>query len=170
MPGTEAALGWAGSHIVLVDRPGGKAGGMGLGFNGAQLLGLAIGGCYCNDLRYAAHDLGVEIGEVAVAMRLELEGSPLIETSAVLYVKSETTDGFDAKVVIDRAWSVCTVAKSLNRGVKTTLEIACSVVTLEAHQHLRHRRPEELGLIGPGLLKRTRLPMSVSRAQSGGAK
>ncbi len=59
VPGTEAALGWADGHTLVVDRSVGKAGGMGLGFNGAQLLGLAIGGCYCNDLRYVARDLGV---------------------------------------------------------------------------------------------------------------
>jgi organic hydroperoxide reductase OsmC/OhrA len=49
--GTEAALGWAGAHTIVVDRPDGRAGGRGLGFNGAQLLALTIGGCFCNDLR-----------------------------------------------------------------------------------------------------------------------
>ena len=39
--GTEAALGWAGAHTLVVDRPEGKAGGQGLGFNGGQLLALA---------------------------------------------------------------------------------------------------------------------------------
>lgn len=47
--GTEAAMGWAGGHTVVIDRPEGKAGGLGLGFNGGQMLALAIGGCYCND-------------------------------------------------------------------------------------------------------------------------
>ena len=49
--GTEAAMGWAGGHTIAVDRPDGKAGGQGLGFNGAQLPALAIGGCFCNDTR-----------------------------------------------------------------------------------------------------------------------
>ncbi|RDJ11455.1 hypothetical protein B5K06_14350 [Rhizobium grahamii] len=40
--GTQAALGWAGSHTIVVDRPDGKAGGQGLGFNGAQLLAKEI--------------------------------------------------------------------------------------------------------------------------------
>jgi hypothetical protein len=35
---TQAVLGWAEGHTVIVDRPDGKAGGMGLGFNGGQLL------------------------------------------------------------------------------------------------------------------------------------
>ena len=45
----------------MVDRPEGKAGGMGLGFNGGQLLALAIGGCFCNDLHYAAHAMGIRL-------------------------------------------------------------------------------------------------------------
>jgi hypothetical protein len=58
--GIEAAFGWAGSHTLIVDRPDGKAGENGLGFNGGELLGLAIGGCLGNDLRYVAHDLDVQ--------------------------------------------------------------------------------------------------------------
>lgn len=121
VPGTEAALGWAGGHTLVVDRPDGKAGGSGLGFNGGQLLALAIGGCYCNDLRYVAHELGVEIGEIAVTVSLELEGAPLVATAAMLSVKCNTLDGSNPRILIDRAWSVCTVANSLNRGVPTTL-------------------------------------------------
>ena len=34
IPDTQAALGWAEGHTIVVDRPDGKAGGMGLGFNG----------------------------------------------------------------------------------------------------------------------------------------
>jgi len=51
--GTEAALGWAGAHTIVVD-PEARAGGRGLGLNGAQLLALSIGGCFCNDLPYVA--------------------------------------------------------------------------------------------------------------------
>jgi organic hydroperoxide reductase OsmC/OhrA len=123
MPGTEAAIGLAGNHTIVVDRTDGMAGGRGLGFNGGQLLALAIGGCYCNDLRYVAHDLGVEIGEITVIVKLELDGAPLVATSAVLSVSCATVDGSDTGVLIARAWSVCTVAQSLNRGVPTTLKV-----------------------------------------------
>ena len=122
--GTEAAMGWAGSHTVVVDRPQGKAGGAGLGFNGGQLLALAIGGCYCNDLRYVAHERGLEIEMISVTVTLDLEGAPLVATKAVLSVTCEISDGSDPKALIDHAWSVCTVANSLNRGVPTTIEIA----------------------------------------------
>ena len=69
--GTEAAMGWAGGHTIVVDRPPGKAGGRGLGFNGAELLALAIGGCFCNDLRYVANDMGVGLGKIAVSVTVE---------------------------------------------------------------------------------------------------
>ena len=41
VPGTGAAMGWAGGHTVVIDRPEGRAGGMGLGFSGAQMLAVA---------------------------------------------------------------------------------------------------------------------------------
>jgi organic hydroperoxide reductase OsmC/OhrA len=121
--GTQAAIGWASSHTIVIDRPKGKAGGAGLGFNGGELLALAIGGCYCNDLRYVAHERGIEIETIAVTVTLDLEGAPLVATSAVLLVKCEISDGSDPQTLIEEAWSVCTVANSLNRGVPTTLRV-----------------------------------------------
>ncbi|SFZ81992.1 Organic hydroperoxide reductase OsmC/OhrA [Devosia enhydra] len=73
---TGAAMGWAGGHTVVIDRNSGKAGGTGLGFNGAQMLGLAIGGCFCNDLRYKAEEMGITIVSIAVDVALELGGQP----------------------------------------------------------------------------------------------
>src|SRR5437763_16954639 len=43
------AVGWTGHRTLTVDRPE-QAGGMGLGFNGGELLLLAIGGCYCKEI------------------------------------------------------------------------------------------------------------------------
>ena len=115
--GTEAAMGWAGGHTVVVDRADGRAGGMGLGFNGAQLLGLAAGGCYCNDLRYAAHDLGVAIKTLEVSVSVELDGQPLLVTAVTLRPTLEMADGSDPQIVLAKAREICTVANSLNRGV-----------------------------------------------------
>jgi putative redox protein len=47
--GEAAAIGSAGPYTLVVDRPA-DGGGRGLGFNGGQLLYLAIGGCVSNDL------------------------------------------------------------------------------------------------------------------------
>ncbi len=80
IPDTQAAVGWAGGHTIVVDRPEGKAGGMGLGFNGGQLLGLAIGGCMCNDLHYVAHEMGIRLASIRVAVEVSFEGGPLLAT------------------------------------------------------------------------------------------
>lgn len=60
----------------------GKAGGKGLGFNGGELLALAIGGCFCNDLRYVAHARGMALAGITVKVTLDLAGDPLLATGA----------------------------------------------------------------------------------------
>lgn len=119
--GTEAAMGWAGGHTVVVDRPEGRAGGMGLGFNGAQLLGLAIGGCFCNDLRYTAAEMGVKLGSVAVSVTVELDGSPLLATGATMTVDCSTESGESAAAVVERAKATCMVSNSIARGVPVAI-------------------------------------------------
>jgi organic hydroperoxide reductase OsmC/OhrA len=115
--GTEAALGWAGAHTVVVDRPEGRAGGGGLGFNGAQLLALTIGGCFCNDLRYVAHATGVKLGRISVSVTVELEGDPILATAATMVVSCETLDGSSAESIIERAKATCMATNSLRRGL-----------------------------------------------------
>jgi len=115
--GTEAAVGWAGAHTVVVDRPDGTAGGRGLGFNGAQLLALTIGGCFCNDLRYVAHATGVELGGISVSVTVELEGDPVLATTATMVVSCETLDGSSAESIIEKATATCMAINSLRRGL-----------------------------------------------------
>jgi organic hydroperoxide reductase OsmC/OhrA len=120
--GSEAAVGWAGSHTVIVDRPEGKAGGTGLGFNGGELLGLAIGGCLCNDLQYVAHDLGVRLASIQVDVTLQFAGEPLLATDAAILVKIDTQDKkTDLQTLIDRAMEISTVSNSLRRGLSIKL-------------------------------------------------
>ena len=123
LPDTEAAVGWAGAHTVVVDRPEGKAGGKGLGFNGGQLLGLAIGGCFCNDLHYVAHEMGLRLTSVEVDVTVSFEGSPLLATEAVLRARVSAADkGADIEGLIRRAQAVSTVSNSLKRGIPVHFE------------------------------------------------
>ena len=125
LPSTEAAVGWAGAHTVVVDRPEGKAGGKGLGFNGGQLLGLAIGGCFCNDLHYVAHEMGLRLTSVEVDVTVSFEGSPLLATEAVLRARVSAADkGADIDALIRRAQAVSTVSNSLKRGVPVRFDSA----------------------------------------------
>jgi organic hydroperoxide reductase OsmC/OhrA len=118
IPGTAAAVGWAGAHSIVVDRPDGKAGGMGLGFNGGQLLGLAIGGCFCNDLQVVAHDMNIAIESLSVGVNVEFGGDPLIATGATMNVKVvPVRDDADVAGLIARAKAISAVSNSLKRGV-----------------------------------------------------
>jgi organic hydroperoxide reductase OsmC/OhrA len=118
VPDTQAVVGWADGHTIIVDRPDGKAGGMGLGFNGGQLLGLAIGGCFCNDLHYVAHDMGIRLASVTVDVNLTFEGSPLIATQAEMRVAVTASEaGADINAVIARARDISSVSNSIKRGM-----------------------------------------------------
>jgi organic hydroperoxide reductase OsmC/OhrA len=118
VPDTQAAIGWAEGHTIVVDRPEGKAGGMGLGFNGGQLLGLAIGGCFCNDLHYVADDMGIHLAAIEVDVTVDFEGSPLLVTQAMMRVAITAADkGVDVDGVIRRAKEISSVSNSVRRGV-----------------------------------------------------
>lgn len=118
IPGMGAAAGWAGAHAAVVDRPAGKAGGMGLGFNGNELLALAIGGCMCSDLHYVADAAGVRLASVAVEVTLTLAGEPLLATGAEMVVAAQAEDPrVDVPALIERAAASSTVSNSIARGV-----------------------------------------------------
>ncbi len=122
IPETEASIGWAGGHSVVVDRPEGRAGGMGLGFNGGQLLGLAIGGCFCNDLYYVAHEMGIVLTGVAVDVTVTFDGNPLLATGATVEIAVEAADDkADIDALIRRAQETSTVSNSISRGVPVSV-------------------------------------------------
>jgi organic hydroperoxide reductase OsmC/OhrA len=124
MPGTRAAIGRSGSHAVIADRPDGKAGGLGLGFNGGELLAFAIGGCFCNDLQAIADDMGLTIAELRVSVTVDFEGQPSRATDARMDVECRLADGSDPSALIERAKAVTTIGNSIRAGIP--LEIAAA--------------------------------------------
>jgi organic hydroperoxide reductase OsmC/OhrA len=124
VPGTRAAMGWADGHTVVIDRAEGKAGGMGLGFNGGQMLALAIGGCFCNDLRYAADAMGIELDAIEVDVAIELDGEPLLVTSATMTVRVSAGDSVDTAEVIHRAEADSAVSNSVRAGFPVAIVAA----------------------------------------------
>jgi organic hydroperoxide reductase OsmC/OhrA len=118
IPDTEASVGWAGAHAIVVDRPDGTAGGKGLGFNGGQLLALAIGGCFCNDLRYVAHEMGIRLDSVQVEVAVTFGGAPLLATHATMRVAvTSSDDGADIAGLLRRAEESSTVSNSIRHGL-----------------------------------------------------
>jgi organic hydroperoxide reductase OsmC/OhrA len=118
IPDTQAAVGWADGHTIVVDRPHGTAGGMGLGFNGGQILALAIGGCFCNDLQYVAHEMGVGLKSITVNVTVAFDGKPLLATRATMRVAVTAIDArSDVDSVIRRAKEISSVSNSVRRGI-----------------------------------------------------
>jgi organic hydroperoxide reductase OsmC/OhrA len=78
VPGESTAIGWAPglSCTLTIDRPA-AAGGQGLGFNGGQLLFLAIAGCFSNDVFREAAKRGIAIDRVEVEVEGEWGGEPV---------------------------------------------------------------------------------------------
>src|SRR5690606_20393598 len=111
IPDTQAAVGWAGAHTVVIDRPEGRAGGMGLGFNGGEMIALAIGGCFCNDLHYTAETTGVKIEAISVEVTITLEGQPALVTAAT--VTAGVTGQGDMAELIRRAAADSTIGNSI---------------------------------------------------------
>jgi uncharacterized OsmC-like protein len=75
--GRVTAVGSAGPYTLVIDRPHG-AGGGGLGFNGGQLLYLAIAGCISNDLFREAQARGIELTSVRVVAEGDFTGNPQV--------------------------------------------------------------------------------------------
>ena len=122
LPGTRAAVGRAATHTVIADRPSGKFGGMGLGFNGGELLALSIGGCFCNDMQAIADEIGVAIADLSVSVEVDFGGSPSRATGARMTVECSLADGGDPSGLIERAKAVTTIGNSLNAGFPVSID------------------------------------------------
>jgi len=117
LPGTRAAVGIAGAHSVIADRVAGKFGGMGLGFDGGELLALAIGGCFCNDMQALADEMGIAIADLRVNVSIDFAGQPSRASDARMSVECSLKDGADPSELIERAKKVTTIGNSLRSGI-----------------------------------------------------
>ena len=119
---TQAAEGQSGEYSVIADRPPGVAGGQGLGFNGGQLLALAIGGCLCNDLRYAAHQREVALApfELAVDVHIGDDGD-VARVSVRLDAEGERDRVAE---LLDEAVAMSTIVRAVTRGAPIDIALA----------------------------------------------
>jgi putative redox protein len=121
------AVGWAGQRTLTVDRPV-QAGGMGLGFNGGELMLLAIGGCYCNDVFREAAKLGMVIKNVQVDVQADWGGDP-VRAQTVTYsarIEAEASEA-DILALIKQTDRVAEIPNSLRLGTLVTLTEAQAI-------------------------------------------
>ena len=117
------AVGWTRHRTLTVDRPE-QAGGMGLGFNGGELLLLAIGGCYCNDLFREAAKRGMVIKSVQV----DWGGEP-VRAQHVTYstrIEAEASEA-DILALIEQTDRVAEIPNSLRLGTPVMLAEAQAI-------------------------------------------
>ena len=121
--GTGAGLGRsAEGRTLLADRPAGVAGGGGLGFNGAELLAAALGGCFWNDLHYAAHEIAPTLTITRLDARVDLAGQPPRVVRAAIVAELAGAHEDDLARVFEAAASGSTISSSLRPAFPIALE------------------------------------------------
>ena len=94
---------------------------MGLGFNGGELLALAIGGCFCNDMQALAGQMGLEIADLRVTVDIDFTGDPVRASDARMIVECTLADDSDPSELIERAKGDTTIGNSLRDGIPVTI-------------------------------------------------
>ncbi len=123
------AVGSSGTRTVTIDRAK-EAGGLGLGFNGGELLLLAIGGCYSNDVFREAAKRGITVKNVQVTVRADWAGDPM-RAQNVSFDAEVEADASEADILdlIRHTDRVAEIPNSLRLGTDVRLAGAKAVTT-----------------------------------------
>ena len=121
LQGTSAAVGWSGSHAITIDRAQ-DVGGLGVGFSGGEMLFLAIGGCYLNDIYREAGKREVQVKSVQVTVEGDWGGDPVRAQNVSFSVKVEALATEEAiSELIRHTDSVAEIPNSLRLGTPVSL-------------------------------------------------
>jgi len=122
------AVGSAGPRTVTIDRSK-EAGGLGLGFNGGELLLLAIGGCYSNDVYREAAKRGIKVRNVRVRVNADWGGDP-VRAQNVSFSVEVGADASEQEILelIRQTDCVAEIPNSLRLGTEVKLVESVAVV------------------------------------------
>jgi len=128
--GQVTAVGSADAFTLVVDRPA-EGGGRGLGFNGGQLLYLAVAGCISNDLFREARTAGIELGTVRVKVSGDFVGDPAVseEIHYEVELTGNATDN-ELSALIEQVDDIAEIPNSLRQGTYVRLAGAKVVSSL----------------------------------------
>jgi len=119
--GASAAVGWSGPHTLVVDRPK-EVGGLGIGFSGGEMMLLAIGGCYLNDLYREAAKRNVPVKSVQVSVEGDWGGDPVRAQNVSFSVRVEASATKEEILnLIRHTDDVAEIPNSLRLGTPVTL-------------------------------------------------
>lgn len=121
LDGLPTAVAGGEGHSLVVDRPAASGGG-GMGFDGGELLHLAVAGCISNDLFREAAQRGIRLTRVRVNVRGEFLGDPPISGGIDYTVELE---GDAPAAVLENLVhfvdDIAEIPNSLRRGTPVTL-------------------------------------------------
>jgi len=122
--GRTTAVGSAGAFTLVVDRPV-EGGGGGKGFNGGQLLNLAVAGCVSNDLFREAAKMGIALTRVRVTADADYAGDPAVSTPISYDVEVEG-DAPDERLreLVDLVDRIAEIPNSIRAGTEVRLRTA----------------------------------------------
>jgi uncharacterized OsmC-like protein len=120
--GETTAIGSAGAHTLVVDRPAG-GGGRGLGFNGGQLLYLAVGGCVSNDLFREAAARDIRLDAVRVVVRGDFSGDPAV-SGPISYDVELSGDAApeQLRTLVEHVDAIAEIPNSVRRGTEIRID------------------------------------------------
>jgi uncharacterized OsmC-like protein len=126
--GSSLAVGSSGARTVTIDRAK-ESGGLGLGFNGGELLLLAIGGCYGNDIFREAAKRGVAVSNVQVTVNADWAGEPVRAQNVSFSVVVEA-DACEKEILdlIRHTDQVAEIPNSLRLGTEVRLNGTKAIV------------------------------------------
>ena len=119
--GAPTAIGSAGPFTLIADRPK-DGGGGGLGFNGGQLLNLAVAGCVSNDLFREAQKRGITIHQVRVRVTSDYVGDPAVSTPIEYEVEIEgDAEPSVLESLVRDTDAIAEIPNSVRRGTEVVL-------------------------------------------------
>jgi putative redox protein len=119
--GGPTALGSGGSFSVVIDRPP-QGGGRGLGFNGGQLLYLAIAGCISNDLYREAATRGITLHRVVVTVDgdFRARGEPSTDIEYDVELEGDASPE-DLEALLAEVDAIAEIPNSIRQGTQVRL-------------------------------------------------
>lgn len=128
--GSSLAVGSSGPRAITIDRAR-ESGGLGLGFNGGELLLLAIGGCYSNDIFREAAKRGITVKNVQVTVMADWGGEP-VRAQNVSFDAVVEADATESEIVdlIRHTDRVAEIPNSLRMGTDVKISGIKAIASL----------------------------------------